>query len=273
MYRRMCGIALLLLLGSCGQNGTGGDPAITSVAIDAPPATLSPSQDVVLHATVQGTGAFNNAVTWSVEGGGTFADAGANPATFTAPAVTTETVVSVTVTSVADPTKSHSAQIAVTPGDLGPLQPRVEPSLEPADPTIPDQGGTTQPVARSEDATGVQSDFVAGVVLVRPASQEQLDAFLARYEGVVLSNDTVPEPPPQLGITLTDEQRRPVEYRVRLRRRCCVRGRRGALELLVAGWPAHPGRCGRRGCGRIRCVPRFHQPAATGVSYHAPAHE
>jgi hypothetical protein len=212
----MCGIALLLLLGSCGQNGTGGDPAITSVAIDAPPATLSPSQDVVLHATVQGTGAFNNAVTWSVEGGGTFADAGANPATFTAPAVTTETVVSVTVTSVADPTKSHSAQIAVTPGDLGPLQPRVEPSLEPADPTIPDQGGTTQPVARSEDATGVQSDFVAGVVLVRPASQEQLDAFLARYEGVVLSNDTVPEPPPQLGITLTDEQRRPVEYRVKI---------------------------------------------------------
>jgi hypothetical protein len=62
----------------------------------------------------------------------------------------------------------------------------------------------------------VQSDFVQGVVLVRPDSEANLQVFLDRYEGVIIDDDTIPEPPPELGITLTDEERQPTEYVVRI---------------------------------------------------------
>lgn len=99
---------------------------------------------------------------------------------------------------------------------LDPFEPTVNSDLLPAQKTVPDAQGNPQPVSSSRDSQGVQTDFVEGLVLVRPSSAADLNAFLSRYEGTVISDDTIPEPPPALGITLTAEQRRPTEYLVQI---------------------------------------------------------
>ncbi len=76
--------------------------------------------------------------------------------------------------------------------------------------------GNPERVVSSRDAQGVQSDFVEGVVVVRPKSDAELQDLLARYGGTVVDDNTIPEPPPELGITLTDEQRKPSEFVVRI---------------------------------------------------------
>lgn len=109
---------------------------------------------------------------------------------------------------------------ACSPGTPLPIpdkfEPTVNPNVQPAQATIPDAQGNPQTVSSSRDDQGVQSDFLEGLVLVRPAPGAELNAFLSRYEGTVVSDDTVPEPPAALGITLTEEQRRPTEYLVRI---------------------------------------------------------
>jgi len=57
-------------------------------------------------------------------------------------------------------------------------------------------------VAASRDGDGVQSEFLESIVLVRPKNAADLQAFLARYDGTVVGDDTIPEPPPELGIKL-----------------------------------------------------------------------
>jgi len=49
---------------------------------------------------------------------------------------------------------------------------------------------------------------------VRPRSQSDLTAFLQRYGGTVVGDNSVPEPPPNLGVVLTDAQRQATEYLV-----------------------------------------------------------
>ena len=51
---------------------------------------------------------------------------------------------------------------------------------------------------------------------MKPASAAELQAFLARYDGTVVRDDTVPQPPADFGITLSEEERAPTSYLVRL---------------------------------------------------------
>jgi hypothetical protein len=88
----------------------------------------------------------------------------------------------------------------------------VVPSL----PSLPDREGNPLPVANSRDAAGVESEFIVGQVLIRPRTSSDLSSFLQRYEGTVISDDTVPEPPASLGVTLTEAQRQATEYLVRI---------------------------------------------------------
>jgi hypothetical protein len=95
-----------------------------------------------------------------------------------------------------------------------PLKPVIDPNLKPDQTSIPGPNGSVLPVAASKDATGVQSDFVSNQVIVIPKNQTELDAFLQRYDGKIVSSNEIPEPPTELGISLSAEQRRANEYTV-----------------------------------------------------------
>ena len=92
----------------------------------------------------------------------------------------------------------------------------VDPALMPAVASIPDAAGVAQPVAASRDERGIQSDFVEGVILVRPGSDAELRDFIARYDGTVIGDDAIPAPPPALSIVLTEAQRAPTMFAVRV---------------------------------------------------------
>lgn len=97
--------------------------------------------------------------------------------------------------------------------------------------------GQPQPVAASRDDKGVQSDFLEGIVLLKPKNAADLQSFLDRYDGTVIGDDTIPEPPPELGITLTAEQRKPTEFKVRI----------NLARVNVAGLPANGAAAGLTG--------------------------
>ncbi len=86
--------------------------------------------------------------------------------------------------------------------------------IAPIQATISGGRDKPQPVATSRDEKGVQSDFLEGVVLVKPRNATDLQSFLDRYDGKVIADDTIPVPPRELGITLTAEQRKPTEFKV-----------------------------------------------------------
>ena len=81
---------------------------------------------------------------------------------------------------------------------------------------VPDAKGNIQSVAASRDDKGIQSDFLERIVLLKPKSGADLQSFLDRYDGTIIANDTIPEPPPDLGITLTAEQRKATQFKVRI---------------------------------------------------------
>lgn len=211
--KRLLMVMVFLALAGCSQQPPPDGNGITGVSVQAPDA-LSSQEQVSLTATVQGTGTFNPNVIWSVEGGGSFDDAGANPTTYTAPGVTAEMTVTVKATALGDPGKAATATIRVLPPAT--LEVRVNPEVTPSQPSVPDKDGNPQEVAGSRDENGVQSDFIVGQVLIRPKSEEDLNAFVGRYEGTVIGDNTIPEPPASLDITLTPEQRKATEYLVRI---------------------------------------------------------
>jgi hypothetical protein len=92
---------------------------------------------------------------------------------------------------------------------------KVDPKVAPAEATILSHGNP-EAVAASRDGDGVQSEFLESIVLVRPKNAADLQAFLARYDGTVVGDDTIPEPPPELGITLTAGERKPTQFKVRI---------------------------------------------------------
>lgn len=92
----------------------------------------------------------------------------------------------------------------------------IDPSLAPAGGAIPDQGKGPRPLAAVEDKNGVVSLFIANEIVLSPKNQTELDTFLARYGGTVLETDAVPNPPPELGITLEPADTQPTEYVIRL---------------------------------------------------------
>lgn len=192
---------------------TAGCPPISeirAVTLDAP-ATVTSGATVQLQATVQGRGRYDPAVVWTVEGGGSIADAATGTsAVYTAPFVSVETSVEIRVASAVDPSKSARHTMTVTPAEAFDVE--VDPDLEPGVSSVLGANGDEVETAASRDAVGVQSDFVVGQVLLRPASQDELDAFIARYGATILRDNTVPEPPARLGIVLTPEERRATEY-------------------------------------------------------------
>lgn len=196
---------LLLLTGCPPRTG------ITGLVLEAP-TTLISGEMTALRATVQGRGNFDPGVVWRVDGGGSFSDTSANPVDYTAPVVTAETTVTVTVTAVGNPSRSAGQQIAIVLQE--PLVYEITPDVTPAQPSLPDGEGNPQPVAGSRDNNGVQSDFIVGHVLIRPESDAVLSAFLARYDGTIIGDNTVPEPPVSLGIELTPDDRKATEYLV-----------------------------------------------------------
>lgn len=204
---------LVLVTMGCARSGSSPGPGpgsgVTGVTVDAPSA-MTGGLKVSLKATVQGTST-GGGVVWSVSGGGSLADVHANPVVFTAPMVTGPTTVVVTATSATDGSHSGAATIAVTPAV--PLNPRVQPTVVPAQDSVPTAKGP-QVVAGSRDAQGIQSDFVAGQLILHPRSSSDLTDFLQRYEGTVVSDDSVPEPPAELGITLSPAQRQATRFLV-----------------------------------------------------------
>ncbi len=186
---------------------------VDRVAIVAP-GTMVSGATTQLEALVQGRGAFDPRVSWSADGGGSFADASANPAAFTAPIVDAEETVVVRATSLHDQQRVGSVTITILPP--GAFEFEIDPDLEPAVPTIPDPSEDEVVVSRSSDDDGVHSDFVEGHVLLRARSEADLDSFLQRFGGVVLRDNHVPEPPAELGISLTPEQRQPTIFVVRI---------------------------------------------------------
>ena len=112
-------IALLTLgfSGCGGGNGSGTAPSeVTSVSVSPATAQVSTGQTQLFTAQVSGTGAFNNAVTWSVNGvtGGNSTNGTIVGGAYTAPAaVPSPSNVTITATSVKDPTISGNSAITV----------------------------------------------------------------------------------------------------------------------------------------------------------------
>ncbi len=203
-------VALLVVSSSaCRSSSSGG---VTSVAVVAP-AEVTGGLRFQLRATVEGSAA-DKTVRWSVDGGGTLVDASANPTFYVAPLGTASTTVHVKAMSARDTGKSGSADIRVVPAV--PFVATVNPVLVPAQPSLPDGKGTAIQVAASRDAAGVTSEFLVGQVLIRPQSATDLATFLQRYQGVVIGDDSVPEPPASLGVSLTAAQRQAQSYLVRI---------------------------------------------------------
>jgi len=89
---------------------------ITSVTATATPTSLTSTQTSAISATVNGTGPFNNSVTWTiVSGGGSIASSTSNATTYTAPTVTVPTNVQLKATANGDTTKSVTITIVVSP--------------------------------------------------------------------------------------------------------------------------------------------------------------
>jgi hypothetical protein len=97
--------------------------------------------------------------------------------------------------------------------------------------------GKPEPVAASRDDKGVQSDFLENILLVKPRNAAELKSFLSRYDGTIISDDTIPQPPAELGITLTAEQRQPTQYKIRI----------NVAKLNVAAMPANGAAVGLTG--------------------------
>src|SRR5438552_4067654 len=72
------------------------------------------------------------------------------------------------------------------------FSPKLNSNLSPAQSSTPDTQGDALPVASSRNADGVQSDFVEGLVRLRPTSDAELQAFLSRYGGTVVGDNTIP---------------------------------------------------------------------------------
>lgn len=95
-------------------------------------------------------------------------------------------------------------------------RPSVNPEIKSSVQIIPDKQGRPQNVAATRSEAGVQSEFVEGVILVRPKSEAELQRFLESYGGTVLGDNSIPVPPPEFGVTLSEEQRKPTIFTVRI---------------------------------------------------------
>ncbi len=111
---------LMGLLSACGGSGNGNNNQTVAISISPTSMTLNQSATQTFIATVTPS-TTNQAVTWALSGTGcsgsacgSISSTTANPIVYTAPAIApTPDTVTLTVTSVADPTKSASATITI----------------------------------------------------------------------------------------------------------------------------------------------------------------
>ncbi len=103
---------------------------------------------------------------------------------------------------------------APTPGNTFSYD--LDPSVQPTPSAIPDGPQGPRPLAAAVDARGNKSTFVINEVLYSPKSDADLQDFLKRYGGLVLSNNAVPAPSPGSGITLDPKYAQPTEYLVKV---------------------------------------------------------
>jgi hypothetical protein len=75
----------------------------------------------------------------------------------------------------------------------------VDASVAPNTPTIIGRGDVPLAVAAVVDASGVQSDFVADEILLRPQDTQELADFVARYGATVVGDDHIPDLPGKPG--------------------------------------------------------------------------
>ncbi len=192
-------LLLSLILVGCPQPTPPASKPIIST-FSAAPATLE-----------QGS---KSTLSWQVSGADTLTINPENIAVIGKTSLEVSPFVTTTYTLTATNTVGNTeAQTTITV-NVPPLEPKVNPKVVPPQPTIPDGEGNPQSVGASRDKNGVQSEFILGQVLVRPKTDDDLQVFLQRYEGTVMGDDTIPEPPAKLGITLTKEQRKATKYLV-----------------------------------------------------------
>jgi len=84
---------------------------------------------------------------------------------------------------------------------LDPFEAAVDSELLPRDIVLSARGGPARFPARFVDSQGIATDFVEHEILFAPRDDDELAAFAARYNGVILS-DT--RPPPPLGLEVPD---------------------------------------------------------------------
>jgi Regulator of chromosome condensation (RCC1) repeat len=107
---------LAALLSACGGGG-GPAPIVTGVVVSAPSLSMNGGSSQTIFAVVTGTGAFNNAVTWTLESGpGTLSSPTSMGVTFTAPTSSTAATSVIRATSVQDPSQSGSISLSIQPG-------------------------------------------------------------------------------------------------------------------------------------------------------------
>jgi hypothetical protein len=97
------------------------------------------------------------------------------------------------------------------PSNGKPFSYSVDTSLRP-NPEV--RAGKTLAAARSE--SGTVHLFILDEILIKPKSQAELDAFLARTNGRVIGNDAVPDAPAGSGIQVAPEFKVPTQYIVKV---------------------------------------------------------
>ena len=120
----LAALLMTMTLAGCGGGGTSSGPpapppptsSITSVVITTNAGLIKTGQSVIFNATVAGTGNFNSAVTWAVNGvtGGDTTNGTIPNGNYTAPAALPPTnPVTITATSVEDHSKNASVTVNI----------------------------------------------------------------------------------------------------------------------------------------------------------------
>ena len=138
-------------------------PNITSITANANPTSVPSGSTSSLSATVNGTGTFNPAVTWSiVSGGGNLSsNSGAN-VTYTAPTVTIQTTAQIKASAAGDVNFSKTLTLTVTPSGGG-TKPVIS-SFTATPASLPAGGGNTTLAWTVTGATSLSIDGGVGDV-------------------------------------------------------------------------------------------------------------
>jgi hypothetical protein len=164
-------------------------------------------------ATTQNT---SDTINWTLSpssGAGSITPSSGSSTTYTPSASVSSTTTVTLIATIAGTSTTASAVITLMPSTSS-LE--IDTSIKPSSDTTGDGKGGILPLAASRDEAGVTSTFIANETIIVPKNQSELDGFLARTGGTVIEDNTIPVPPPELGISLSDAERKATTYTVRL---------------------------------------------------------